>query len=163
MRDRETGRDIGKGRSRLPIGSPMWDSIPGLWDYALSQKQMLNGWPTQASLFMILFVIPLFSLNIISQKKKKSFKCPDIWDCWWNTIQLWKHYVDRLCKLFVIHQVNKAIIGAPAWLSQLSVCLWFMSGIEPHVGLSAQQGACFSLCLPPSPTACALSLWQISK
>ena len=43
MRDRETGRDIGKGRSRLPIGSPMWDSIPGLWDYALSQKQMLNG------------------------------------------------------------------------------------------------------------------------
>ena len=36
------------------------------------------------------------------------------------------------------------------WLSQLSICLWVRSGsqgpgIEPHVGLSAQQGAYFSL------------------
>ena len=29
MRDRERGRDIGRGRGRLPVGSPMWDSIPG--------------------------------------------------------------------------------------------------------------------------------------
>ena len=27
MRDRERGRDIGQGRSRLHAGSPMWDSI----------------------------------------------------------------------------------------------------------------------------------------
>ena len=26
---RERGRDTGRGRSRLPTGSPMWDSIPG--------------------------------------------------------------------------------------------------------------------------------------
>ena len=25
----ERGRDIGRGKSRLPKGSPMWDSIPG--------------------------------------------------------------------------------------------------------------------------------------
>ena len=37
MRDteRERGRDAGRGRSRLPAGSPMWDSIPGPWDHDL--------------------------------------------------------------------------------------------------------------------------------
>ena len=25
----ERGRDIGRGRSRFPVGNPMWDSIPG--------------------------------------------------------------------------------------------------------------------------------------
>ena len=33
---KERGRDIGRGRSRLPKGSPMWDSIPGLWGHSLS-------------------------------------------------------------------------------------------------------------------------------
>ena len=32
----------------------MWDSIPGLWDHALSQRQMLNCQPTQVSL--VLFI-----------------------------------------------------------------------------------------------------------
>ena len=38
MRDRDTerGRDTGRGRSRLPAGSPMCNSIPGPWDQALS-------------------------------------------------------------------------------------------------------------------------------
>ena len=30
------GRDTGRGRSRLHAGSPMWDSIPGPQDHALS-------------------------------------------------------------------------------------------------------------------------------
>ena len=44
MRDthRERGRDIVRGRSRLPMGSLMQDSIPGPWDHDLSQKQILN-------------------------------------------------------------------------------------------------------------------------
>ena len=29
MRDTERGRAIGRGRSRLLTGSPMWDLIPG--------------------------------------------------------------------------------------------------------------------------------------
>ena len=51
MRDtqREAGSNIGRGRSRLPAGSPMWDSIPRPWDHALSQKQLLNHWATQVS------------------------------------------------------------------------------------------------------------------
>ena len=44
MKDREKvrDRDIGRGKSRLHAGSPMWDLIPGLQDHDLSQRQMLN-------------------------------------------------------------------------------------------------------------------------
>ena len=38
-RHTEKGRDTGRGKSRLPVGSPMWDSIPGLWDQDLSRRQ----------------------------------------------------------------------------------------------------------------------------
>ena len=41
-RERERGRDTGRGRSRLHAGSLMWDSIPGLQDYALGRKQAVN-------------------------------------------------------------------------------------------------------------------------
>ena len=44
-RERETGR----GRSRLHAGSLMWDSIPGLRDHNLSQRQMPNRRATQVS------------------------------------------------------------------------------------------------------------------
>ena len=41
MRDaeKERSRDIGRGRSRLQAGSPMWDLILGLKD----QRQMLSS------------------------------------------------------------------------------------------------------------------------
>ena len=39
-RDREA--DTGEGRSRLHAGSLTWDSIPGLQDRALGQRQALN-------------------------------------------------------------------------------------------------------------------------
>ena len=52
MRDtvRERGRDTGRGRSRLHAGSPMWDSIPGLQDRALGQRQAPSHCVTQGSL-----------------------------------------------------------------------------------------------------------------
>ena len=34
MRGTQRGRDIGRERSRLHAGSPMWDSILGLQDHA---------------------------------------------------------------------------------------------------------------------------------
>ena len=40
---RERGRDIGRGKSRLPAGSLMWDPR----DHNLSQRQMLTHWATQ--------------------------------------------------------------------------------------------------------------------
>ena len=44
MRDaeRERGKHIGRGRSRLPVGTPMEDSILGPRDHDLSRRQMLN-------------------------------------------------------------------------------------------------------------------------
>ena len=38
----ERGRDTGRGRSRLSVGSPIQDSIPGPRDHDLSPRQMLN-------------------------------------------------------------------------------------------------------------------------
>ena len=35
QREKERGRDIGRGRSKLHARSLMWDSIPGLQDHAL--------------------------------------------------------------------------------------------------------------------------------
>ena len=42
MIERQRGRDTGRGRSRLHSGSPMWDSILGLQDHTLGQRQVLN-------------------------------------------------------------------------------------------------------------------------
>ena len=50
-RERDRGRDTGRGRSRLHAGSLMWDSIPGLQDQALGQRQALNCCATQGSCF----------------------------------------------------------------------------------------------------------------
>ena len=36
MRDIERGRNIGRGRRRIPVGSLMWDWVPGPWDHDLS-------------------------------------------------------------------------------------------------------------------------------
>ena len=46
---RERGRDTGRGRSRLHAGSLMRNSIPGLQDHALGQRQALNHCATQGS------------------------------------------------------------------------------------------------------------------
>ncbi|XP_077753247.1 heat shock 70 kDa protein 14 isoform X2 [Canis aureus] len=45
----ESSRDIGRGRSGFHAGSLMRNSIPGLQDHGLSQRQMLHHWATQAS------------------------------------------------------------------------------------------------------------------
>ena len=52
MRDTERGRDIGRGRSRLPAGSMMQDLTPRLRDHDLSQRQMLNHWATQVPQYL---------------------------------------------------------------------------------------------------------------
>ena len=61
-RGRERGRDTGRGRNRLHIGSPMWDSIPGLQDHTLDWRQVLNRWANQGSpVFRIcwLYILPV--------------------------------------------------------------------------------------------------------
>ena len=46
---RERGRDTGRGRSRLHAGTPMPDSILGLQDHVLGQRQAPNRCATQGS------------------------------------------------------------------------------------------------------------------
>ena len=68
----------------------------------------------------------------------------------------------------IIYTKTKWGLGAPEWLSLLSICLqlrsWFWSaGTELHVGFSAQQGVCFSFFLslflcPSTPSALSFSL-----
>ena len=41
-RERQRDRDTGKGRSRPHAGSPMQNSILGLQDHVLDQRQALN-------------------------------------------------------------------------------------------------------------------------
>ena len=54
--ERERGRHTSQGRSRLHAGSPIWDSIQGLQDRSLDQRQMPNRWATRASLpYLLLF------------------------------------------------------------------------------------------------------------
>ena len=51
MRNREREAEMtGRGRNRLPVGSLMWDLVPGPWDHDWSQRQTLNHWATQMPL-----------------------------------------------------------------------------------------------------------------
>ena len=49
-RERQRSRDTGRGKIRLHVGNPIWDSMPGPQDHTLSQRQTLNHWATQVSL-----------------------------------------------------------------------------------------------------------------
>ena len=42
IRERKRGRDTSRGRGKLHAGSLMWDSILGLQDHALGQRQVLK-------------------------------------------------------------------------------------------------------------------------
>ena len=49
-------RDTERERSRLHAESPMRNSIPGLQDHTLGQRQAPNRCATQGSLFLSLFM-----------------------------------------------------------------------------------------------------------
>ena len=59
-RHREKGRDIGRGRSRLPVGSLMQDLIPERGDHDLGQRQSLNHEPPRCPTKSIFLKIYLF-------------------------------------------------------------------------------------------------------
>ena len=73
MRDRERqrDRDIRRGRSRFHAGSPMWNSIPGLQDHNLSQRQTPNHRATQASQYHY-FLNEAKIINFTTKNKTKT-------------------------------------------------------------------------------------------
>ena len=67
---RRKGQRHRRGRSRLHAGSPMWDSILGLQDDALGQRQALNRWATPGippviSTLLIPFMIGIKTCNVV--------------------------------------------------------------------------------------------------
>ena len=64
MRDTEKGRDIGRGRIRLHAGSPVWESVMGLQDQTLRQRQMLNHWATQAPQYVYFLNMGFLKLSL---------------------------------------------------------------------------------------------------
>ena len=65
-RHREKDRDTGRGRNRLPVGSPMQDLIPELWDLALEPKadaQPLSHHPG-------VLIFRIFLKNVTNHKGK---------------------------------------------------------------------------------------------
>lgn len=59
------------------------------------------------------------------------------------------------------------MLGASVWLYQLSFCLWLshdpmVVGSSPKLGISAQQGVCFSFSPAASPLALCVHSLSIS-
>ena len=75
MRDteRKGGRDIGRGRSRFHVGSPVWDSIPGLQDHTLSQKAD-TYLPSHKGVLRAAFLMILLSNSLCMAKM-----CTNLW------------------------------------------------------------------------------------
>ena len=77
MRDteKERGRNTGRGRSRLPAGSLMWDLM---WDpilrlLDLSRRQTLNRWTTQASRYSKFLIRLNYILTLVTRNEMVSW------------------------------------------------------------------------------------------
>ena len=78
----QKGRDIGRGRSRFPVGSPMQDSIPGPQDHDLSQRQTLNHWSHPGTPGVLQFNIGLicpWGPHVVGRVNRHSTS-QEIWD-----------------------------------------------------------------------------------
>ena len=71
--DRERQRHRQREKQAPYTGSLMWDSIRGLQDRALGQRQAPNCCATQGSLIFVLSVVAYFSLFFVIIFKKILF------------------------------------------------------------------------------------------
>ena len=71
--ERERGRDTGRGRSRLHApGARRGDSIPGLQDHALGQRQAPNRCATPGSLnVFFFFLIFIYLFMIVTERERE--------------------------------------------------------------------------------------------
>ena len=69
-RERERQRHRQREKQAPCTGSPTWDSIPGLQDRALGQRQALNRCDTQGSPATKLYA--LFAHIFLSQRKRSA-------------------------------------------------------------------------------------------
>ena len=64
MRDTERGRDIGRGRSRLPAGGLMQDLIPQIGIMTPAEGRCSTSEPLRCLMFVSLYVVPCLSLLV---------------------------------------------------------------------------------------------------
>ena len=69
---RENGRDIGRGRSRLPAGSPMWGLDPRTPASCPGRRQVLNHGATQVPLKMLFGKIQVHTLCTNREKSTRN-------------------------------------------------------------------------------------------
>ena len=72
----------------------MWDLIPGPWNHALSQRQTLNHWPTQASLHILFLIL---TTNLKDEPHPY---------CVWALLDEVTKLIDWLHLLCIRHHVN---------------------------------------------------------
>ena len=137
------GGDTGRGRSRLHEGSPMWDSISGLQDHALGQRQMLNHWATQVSL--IQFIINKWICEYVKLKYPFSFiKHPGL--CTWLTKLIrncaeWLYILQGQTPEHANRAFPEVISANLLWLTLLhssahtSIFLLELPGLTAHLNL----------------------------
>ena len=97
---RESGRDTGRGRSRLHAGSPMWDvrlnpGTPGQRQvlHTLGRRQVLNHWATQESQLCLF-------LNF-------SHLC--------SFLHLWKNQILSALMISVVEELNRCEVSEGKW------------------------------------------------
>ena len=158
----DRGRDTGRGRSRLHAGSPMWDSIPGLQDHTLGQRQAPNHWATQGSLRLKFFSATRWSRSLgwetnICRRMERKRRHSSAQD---QDIEL-KAFNDDFKKLYKGHLGGSVSWATDSWFWLRS---WFQGGgIEPPGQTLSSLGSLlevltFSFCSFPQFThVCALS------
>ena len=124
----------------------MWDSILGLQDRALGQRQAPNRCATQGSPTFCVFekLNPKYAWVRITASENKTTTKPrprDLVD---------QGHWDK--NLFQVFKIFLKISFRDPWVAQrFGACLWprarsWRPGIESHIRLPV-HGACFSLCL----------------
>ena len=122
--ERERGRDIGRGRSRLHAGSPMLDSVPRPQDHTLSQSQMLNPWATQAPTLLL--------IKTVTFPRFKS------WD---HVLQL---LMRRLSKNLLLcfknnHTLQNETLGKCALIKMINIPFVWTSSLPPGISWNTLQ------------------------
>ena len=138
----QTEADLGRGRTRLPAGSPMQDLIQGPRDHDLSQRQMLNHSVTQASLELLIH------------------KCSCLLDifCEWRiSTQNWIHLFHKT-NPFLIFSVssNSITIYLSTWKRNLRDYSESFHFLAPHF-----NSLCSIYSIPTSSWSCPF-LWVLT-
>ena len=109
----------------------MWDSIPGPWDHDLNQRQTLNHWATQASLFSIF-------------KKTGKHSYPKVYE--YVQIEL------KVNKEITTHSPSRPITSLLNALQYMSVPTGVASKFQVetiigHMNIYSFAHLCYSLCI----------------